>query len=47
MPTVVVAEVLQERVFLLGVLALGLGLWGFFRRRPDENFPNSSTLLIA
>ena len=34
-----VADVLREWAFLLGILPLGLGLWGFARRSPDPHVP--------
>ncbi len=34
-----VADVLREWAFLLGILPLALGLWGFVRRSPDADIP--------
>lgn len=34
--SVLAAETLQESSFLLGVVPLGLGVWGFVRRRPSS-----------
>ncbi len=37
------AELLQDGAFLLGVVPLGIGLWGLTRRRPKASTPASTT----
>ena len=37
------AEVLRDGAFLLGVVPLGLGLWGLVRRRPETSDPGASS----
>ena len=37
------AELLQDGAFLLGVVPLGIGLWGLTRRRPEASTPASTT----
>jgi len=37
------AELLQDGAFLLGVVPLGIGLWGLVRRRPEASTPASTT----